>query len=214
MDPSSIPSTEELLTVGALVQLHDGSHVRIRPSRPDDQDLLRRGFERLSAESRYKRFLVPMPELTESMVRYLTEIDHHDHEAIVALDEESGEGVGVARYVRSPGRPDAAEAAVTVVDDWQGRGLGTVLLGVLTERAREEGISTFTALLLGTNAEMLDLLGRLDPVRVIDREQGTVEVEIALREVGLAPALGKLLRVIARSDIAVPLAERPSVKIS
>jgi hypothetical protein len=92
MNQSSIPPTDELLVLGAPIQLRDGSRVRIRPGRPDDRDLLRRGFERLSLESRYKRFLVPIPELTESMVDYLTEFDHHDHEAIVALDEESGEG--------------------------------------------------------------------------------------------------------------------------
>jgi GNAT superfamily N-acetyltransferase len=79
------------------------------------------------------------------MVRYLTEVDHHDHEAIVALDEESGEGIGVARYVRTRERPEVAEVAVTVVDDWQGRGLGTRLLEVVSARAREEDIRSFTA---------------------------------------------------------------------
>jgi GNAT superfamily N-acetyltransferase len=85
-----------------------------------------------------------MPKLTEGMVRYLTEIDHHDHEAIIALDEQTGEGIGVARYVRDQERPEVAEVAVTVIDDWQGRGLGTLLLEVISARAREEGITTFT----------------------------------------------------------------------
>ena len=73
------------------------------------------------------------------MVTYLTEIDHHDHEAIIALEEESGEGIGVARYVRNPTHPETAEVAVTVIDEWQGRGLGTLLLEVLGQRARAEG---------------------------------------------------------------------------
>jgi GNAT superfamily N-acetyltransferase len=104
-------------------------------------------------ESRYRRFLSAMPSLSESMVRYLTEIDHHDHEAMIALDEETGEGTGVARFVRDAKRPASAEVAVTVIDDWQGRGLGTLLLEVLSARAREEGITIFTAMMLATNRE-------------------------------------------------------------
>jgi GNAT superfamily N-acetyltransferase len=89
-----------------------------------------------------------MPKLTEAMVRYLTEVDHHDHEAIIALDEETGEGIGVVRYVRSTEPRGAAEFAVTVINDWQRRGLGMLLLEVISARAREDGITTFTALML------------------------------------------------------------------
>jgi hypothetical protein len=74
-----------------------------------------RGFARLSPESRYRRFLTATPELTEEAVRYLTEIDHHDHEAIAALDEEIGEGIGIARYVRNPERPDDREPRAAVI---------------------------------------------------------------------------------------------------
>ena len=121
---SSTPSTTELRTLGAPIALRDGSRIRIRQGHRTDRQLLLRGFERLS------------PELSEPMVRYLTEIDHRDHEAMIALDEETGEGVGVARYVRDRERPDAAEVAVTVIDDWQGRGVGTLLLETLSGRAR------------------------------------------------------------------------------
>src|SRR5689334_14196650 len=112
------PSTNELVAEGAPVRLRDGSHVRLRPIRPGDKDQLERGFDRLSPESRYRRFLCPMNELSDHMLEYLTDVDHHDHEAIVALDEESGEGIGVARYVRHLDRPEVAELAVTVMDDW------------------------------------------------------------------------------------------------
>jgi GNAT superfamily N-acetyltransferase len=112
----------------AAIQLRDGSRVRIRQGRRTDRDLLVRVFEHLSTESRYRRFLTPMHELDDVALRYLTAIDHHDHEALIALDEAGSEAVGVARYVRYPERPGVAEVAVTVVDDWQGRGLGTLLL--------------------------------------------------------------------------------------
>ena len=195
-------STGEVVALGAPVVLRDGSHVRLRQGRSGDGQLLRRGFERLSPESRYRRFLAAMPELSEEKVRYLTEIDHHDHEAIIALDERTGEGIGVARYVRDPRHPDRAEVAVTVIDDWQGHGLGTLLLEVLSARARQEGITTFTALLLAANQEMMDLFAALGPVRIVDREIGTVEIEMPNPEVGLSPVLKKLLRVAARNDQA------------
>jgi len=202
---SSTPSTSELVALGAPITLRDGSHVRIRQGHHTDRDLLLRGFERLSPASRYRRFLVPVAELSEAAVRYLTEIDHHDHEAMIALDEQTGEGVGVARYVRDPDHPDVAEVAVTVIDDWQGRGLGTLLLEVISARARDEGITRFTALMLAANKEMMDLLKELDPLRIVDRELGTVEIEVPIPSVGLAPALMKVIRIAAQNDIAVPL---------
>jgi GNAT superfamily N-acetyltransferase len=209
-DVTSIPSTSELVILGAPVELRDGSRVRLRQVRATDKGRLRRGFQRLSEESRYRRFLGSMPMLSEATVRYLTEVDHRDHEAIVALDDASGEGVGVVRYVRS-GTPDAAEVAVTVTDAWQGRGLGTLLLDVISARAREQGIRRFTALLLATNDEMLDLLERLGPVRVIDRECGTVEVEVPIPEVGLSPGLRKLLRIAASNPTPrAPGDQRPT----
>jgi GNAT superfamily N-acetyltransferase len=192
------------------VALRDGSRVKIRPARQTDRGLLLAGFERLSDESRYKRFLVPMPELTEEMVRHLTDVDHRDREALVALDALTGEGVGVARYVRDPEAPLRAEAAVTVIDDWQGRGLGTLLVELLAVRAREEGIERFTALMLASNDDMMDLLRALGPVRVVDREAGTVEVEAPLPDGGLTPELRNLLKLSAETDTAVPLASRSS----
>lgn len=202
-----LPSTSELVALGAMSTLRDGSSVRLRQGRCSDKELLLRGFERLSPESRYRRFLAPTPELSEAMARYLTEVDHRDHEAIVALDGETGEGIGVARYVRSSERQNVAEVAVTVIDDWQGRGLGTLLLEVLAGRAREEGITTFTALMLASNQEMMELLKALGPVRIVDQGAGTVEIEMSIPDAGLSPAIKKLLRVAARNE-AAPLSSR------
>lgn len=195
---SAMPPTRELVSLGAPATLRDGSVVRLRQSHRTDGDLLRRGFERLSEETRYRRFLAATPELTDDMVRYLTTLDHHDHEAIVALEEETGGGVGVARYVRNPRRPNTAEVAVTVVDEWHGRGLGTLLLEVLGERARAEGIERFTAMMLASNQQMMDVLEALGPVHVVDREAGTVQIETPIPESGLSPALRKLLQIAAR----------------
>ena len=199
---SSEPSTNELVTIGAPIKLRDGSHIRIRQGHRSDRDPLLRGFERLSPETRYRRFLVARPERSEEVVRYLTEIDHHDHEAMIALDERTGEGIGVARYVRNRELPDTAEVAVTVIDDWQGRGVGTLLLEVICGRAREEGISTFTVLMLASNQEMMDVFRRLGPVRIVDQETGTVEIEMPIPAIGVPPALKKLLQVSGRREVS------------
>lgn len=186
----------------ALAQPH-ADELLIRPIAPDDKQRLVAGFERLSERSRYRRFLSPHPRLSDEELRYLTEIDHHDHEALVALDPVTGEGVGVARYVRSADDPEAAELAVTVVDDWQGRGVGSRLAAALAKRAREEGISRFTALLLAENELMVNLLRDLGSVSETHAEQGTVELTVELPDTGLDRLRG-LLRAVARGEV-IPL---------
>src|SRR3954453_9078215 len=113
--------------------------IRIRPIRPGDADLIREGFEQLSARSRYQRFLGGKPYLTSTELRYLTAVDHHDHEALVAVARLRGQGIGVARYVRNADDPDSADLAVTIADQWQGCGVGGLLVNRLAQRARCEG---------------------------------------------------------------------------
>jgi GNAT superfamily N-acetyltransferase len=185
---------------GTAVALRDGSRVRVRPVRPDDRDLLLAGFERLGPASRYQRFLAPMAELPDDVVTYLTDVDHHDHEALAAIDEATGAGVGVARFIRCADRPDTAEAAVTVIDDWQGRGVGTALLDLLADRAREEGVVRFTALLLAENRDMLEVLEAIGPLNVVDRQRGTIEIEAELPPAGAGAELRGLLGQAARAS--------------
>jgi RimJ/RimL family protein N-acetyltransferase len=165
---------------GRPVRLRDGSAVLIRPVRPADDGLLADGFTRLSDRSRRMRFLGPKEALSAAELRYFTDVDHRDHEALGALDHARGGGVGIARYVRDRDDPRTAEIAVTVIDDWQGRGLGTELLARLSERARQEGIGRFTAAVSADNAPMAGLLRNFggDLTR---REFGTLEYEVELR---------------------------------
>jgi GNAT superfamily N-acetyltransferase len=191
------------------VELRDGSRVRVRPIEPGDRERLVGGFERLSDRSRYRRFLAATPRLTSTLLTYLTDVDHHDHEALLALDETAGGAVGVGRFVREDD-PEAAEAAITVVDDWQGRGLGTKLLELLSDRAREEGIGRFTATLLAENREMLDLFEAIGPVEVVDRSSGTIEIVAELPAEGAGTDLMEALRVAAREllQLARPIGAR------
>ena len=164
---------------GRPVRLRDGSAVLIRPVRPEDAGLLEDGFAGLSDRSRRLRFLGPKASLSAAELRYFTDVDHRDHEALGALDHARGGGVGIARYVRDREDPHAAEIAVTVIDGWQGRGLGTELLARLSSRARSEGIHRFTALVAADNRAMAGLLRNMS-ARLVGRSPGTVEYEITL----------------------------------
>ena len=163
-------------------ELSDGSEVEIRPLGPEDKAGLAAGFERLSGLSRYRRFLSPTSHLSAKQLAYLTEVDHHDHEALVAIDPASHNGLGVARYVRSAQNPGEAEFAVAVADDWQRRGLGTALLRQLAERARAEGITRFTGFVLEDNQPMRGLLQSLGEVQQRDARDGTLEVWLDIPE--------------------------------
>ena len=143
------------------VTLRSGHQALVRPLRPDDGPGLAEAFEQLSETSRYRRFFAVKPRLSEGTLALLTDVDHHDHEALVALAPDSGQLVGVARFFRLSGQPDQAEVAVTVIDSWQRRGLGTVLLRELAQRAATEGIRHFTAEILAENGPMLTLAHRL-----------------------------------------------------
>jgi GNAT superfamily N-acetyltransferase len=181
----------------ASIELVDGRRAVVRPVGPEDKELLGDAFHRLSEDSRYQRFLTLQTDLSDAQLRYLTEVDHHDHEALIALDPDSGDGVGVARYVRVADRPEAAEAAVVVMDDWQGMRLGTALGRLLADRAREEGIVHFEALLLAGNDRMLGLLESLGPSRIVSHEGGLIEVEIDLPEEGMGEHMRGVLRAAA-----------------
>ena len=170
-----------ILSPGPTAVLRDGAEVLIRPVRPGDADLLAEGFERLSPESRRLRFLTAKDALRPAELRYLTDVDHHDHEAIGALDPVTGQGAGIARYIRDTRDPRTAEIAVTIVDGWQGRGLGTALMARLAEHAQGEGIERFVALTAGGNVAMGLLLRHMGGT-VLAREFGTIEYELDLTE--------------------------------
>lgn len=162
------------------VQLDDGSEVLIRPLRPEDKPLLAEGFQHLSTDTVYKRFLQPRGALTPGELAALTEIDHVDHEAFGAIDPVTGQGVGVARYVRDAERPHVAEPAVVVVDAWQGRGLGAKLLRRLCDHATANGIRIFSAPLLASNEAIIALFEQFGEV-IGKREEGPVlELDVEL----------------------------------
>jgi GNAT superfamily N-acetyltransferase len=157
-----------------------GTELEIRPIAPDDKAGLAAAVDQSSDEAVYRRFLNPHGRLTAAELRYLTEVDHRDHEALLAIDPVSQMSVGVTRYVRDRERHETAEIAVAVLESWQGRGVGKALLHRLAERARNEGITRFTALMLSENRPMRRLLADLGTTRLLSAGAGAVELAVDL----------------------------------
>jgi GNAT superfamily N-acetyltransferase len=192
------------------VRLRDGAPLRIRAITPEDKGAIADGFDRMSPESRYRRFFAPLRELSADDLAYLTEVDHHDHEALIGFDPQTGDPVGVARYIRGID-PAEAEVAVTVVDDWQGRGAATALLERLVHRAREAGIEHFVAVVLPDNRDALELFRHLAPDGSVERRSTTGLVEFLMElpesprpgELPPESALARALRGAARSALEI-----------
>jgi RimJ/RimL family protein N-acetyltransferase len=185
--------------------LPDGTPLLVRRIAPEDAPALAEGFTRLSQESRRLRFLTPKPRLSTAELHYFTAVDGHRHEALVAVDPPTGEGVGVARFVRDESDPRRAEVAVTVADDWQQRGVATLLLDRLSDRAREEGVKRFTALVSADNRGMHRLLEHLGtPLHLHPMGGEAGEYEIELGGTGLGDQLLGALRAAASGRLEPP----------
>jgi GNAT superfamily N-acetyltransferase len=189
------------------VVLRDGGEILVRAIRPEDRELIAEGFERLSPQSRYRRFFAPLTRLTGEDLTYLTEVDHRDHEALVATNPADRAIIGVARYVRSE-NPVEAEVAVVVGDPWQKRGIASALLDRLVERARAAGITHFVALVMSDNEDALELFRHLAPGGSSTRRSssGHTEMLIELPEPGRSVAesrLGRVLSTVAREAVSV-----------
>ncbi len=173
---AGFPATEEL---------NDGARVTIRPLVPEDATKLLEGFARLSKRSRRQRFHCGIGHLNRAQLEFLTHPNQIDHIALCMQTKSDGSsatsGVGVARCVRAVDADDIAEVAVTVTDQWQGKGAGTALLRHLAAHAWKVGIRYWRASYFGDNRAVLALVTR--HVTVTERcaaGDGVIEVVFSL----------------------------------
>lgn len=193
------------------VTLADGTRASLRLIRADDREELRRQFRGLSPAARYRRFLSFRSELSDEALRYLTELDGVDHLALVATvdshDLKREVLLGIARFVRLADEPEVAEAAVTVIDEAQGKGLGRILLEALVESARERGIRAFRATVLAENAPIRHILETAGAT-VREEDGDTLVFDLPLGEEAPASVrdpdhpLRRMLRSAAQSLLA------------
>jgi RimJ/RimL family protein N-acetyltransferase len=145
-----------------VITVSDGTQLLIRHIRPTDKPLLTAAWRHLSEETRQKRFLSAKPRLTGGDLRYLTEVDGVNHVALIALHANDWtRPVAVGRFVRMPDDPETAEVAVTVDDDFQGRGIGKRIGLLLADEARTLGIKRFSASILSDNRPAMKLMAAM-----------------------------------------------------
>ena len=157
----------------------DGTVVTIRPIQPEDADLETEFVSRLSAETKYYRFMNTMRELPPAMLARLTQIDYDREMAFIATIDVDGKEVevGVCRYAVNPDG-ESCEFAVVVADDWQHRGLARKLMGVLIDTARSRGLSYMNGVFLSNNERMLKFVQKLGFVLSNDPEDNTVKLGV------------------------------------
>ena len=194
------------------VVLRDGTDAFVVPLQRTDRAALVAEYETLSPESRRRRFLAPVRHLSDAMLEHLVDdVDGVDHVALVLCVETSPgvyDPVALARMVRYADVTDAADLAVTVKDEWQGRGVATVLLEVLMRR-RPAGVDRIVTEVLQDNPASLAMLRRLGAVSLEDEGNGVygVVVELGpLAAAGTPVAAGSLPPAAS----ARPLEARPT----
>ena len=184
MDADALASFDRTVTVDG------GRRVRLRPIRPDDEPRLIEAYDRLSRHTAYQRFFTVMPRLPADWAHRLANVDYRSRLALVLEDATaSAPLIGVARYEPVPDE-DAVELAFVVQDQWQGKGLGALLVRELLRAAAQNGFERYRAFVLGDNRRMLELLARYTDVRERHIEQGVIELTLA-RKPEPAPVPGR-----------------------
>ena len=204
------PVGSEVGDEGATAALDDGTPILLRPAGHDDGPAILDGFARCSAGTRYFRFLSGGYQLTDERLHALTDADHRVHAVWLALDRDApGTPVAsVARFVRSTEDPDVAEVAFIVADDYQGRGLGRLMLDALRVSAAVDGVTTFVAKILAEKGPMLALLLHRG-AHVVNRDGPELELRMSLdapEMTAIDPGLDRALRsrAVAAAAAATP----------
>lgn len=197
--------------------LEDGARILLRPVHPSDSERVAEGFARLSPESRYLRCLRARKDLSAQELHFMTDCDGVDHFAITVVvandDGSEGESVGLARFVRCVDDPEAAEIAITVLDDWQGRGVGALLLQRLLEAMGERGYREARGVMHPDNDGMRRLVDNSGPDARRENEDGLIRFALPVPTPTPWPlhlpedagrALARMLRIARTGALTLP----------
>ena len=170
----------EAARYSATERLRDGRTIEIRALRPTDQDDLLAAVDRIGVQSMYRRFMGAKRHFSEKERAFFVNVDFINHVAVVAVIQEDGCQTIIAgsRYIVE--RPGSAEVAFAVIDQYQGQGIGAVLLRHLATLARDAGVKEFTAEVLPDNAAMLKVFEKSGLQPRLKRAPGEVHVTLQL----------------------------------
>jgi len=160
--------------------LRDGTRVLLRPVIPDDRERIQNGMAALSSASRYFRFFTSAAQLSDQQLRHFCEVDQRNHVAWVALDscDPKHPGLGVARFVRIYEEPTTAEMAFVVIDAYQRRGLGTILLAILYLMAEAGGVQVLRAIVLPENRRVSNWLRSLGAIERYEKDEYRLDLTV------------------------------------
>ena len=167
------------------IELKEGTKVHLRPIVPEDEPLLHEAVAAMSERTVYLRFFSPLKRMSDALAHRLAVVDYRNRFALVAAvaGPHGKERIaGVASYYRAAGT-DVAEVAVAVIDEFQRRGLGSVLLAELARVARVQGILSFQLIVLPENREMLGLLRKMGWIHQARVVGGVYEISFELPEI-------------------------------
>ena len=166
------------------VTLKSGLHLVIRPLHPEDRAALADGFVGLSERSKYLRFLTGKGVLSSrGLDKLVDQVDQHDHVALALWWTRRSQAdvlLGDARFIRLPADPECADVAVTIADEIQGQGAGTLMMLALARRAHDEGIRRFSAVISPSNEASVRMLQRAGTVVRDEYADGLREIEVEL----------------------------------
>jgi RimJ/RimL family protein N-acetyltransferase len=181
--PASRGATRPAKALPGELALRDGTPALIWPLLPTDARMLREGFRQLSPESRRRRFLSPLDDLDEAMIaRLVGAVDGVHHIALVLVVLPPGgpdQPVGIARLVQDPSDPATGDIGVTVLDPWQGQGVGTALVRALMRR-RPRDLRQLRTVVDADNHASLALLAGAGHLSSGPARMGVVDVTVAL----------------------------------
>jgi GNAT superfamily N-acetyltransferase len=183
-----------------VVHLTNGGRIVIRPVLPQDRELMVAFFDGLSADARCSRFMHPVNEPSSELLRQLTHVDHVNHVALVAeiFVDRREIVIGEARYVRAADQL-SAEVSISVADPWQGKGLASLMLTKLEQRAATVGICRMLGETLATNEKMLSL-ARNAGFAIAESARGVMRLEKTLAPQDSNPVPAQVFGFVAMTE--------------
>lgn len=163
------------------IKVKDNELVYIRLLQPSDRETLEEAFRKLSNETKRLRFFQVNETLSEKELDYLLNLDNSNHVAYCAYIMENNvpKGIGVVRYIRSVKNPSIAEIAITIIDEYQGEGIGKELIKRITEHAKKEGITTYVANAFYFNHIILKMITKY-PYKITGSDDGILTIKVDL----------------------------------